>query len=256
MDPEWPSDVRCAERYAATRLSHFVSVMSGWTDAVVDVEVGPGATIAPGTADAQISRSRLLAEIEAFDASLVIGPMDRARQHWTPSGLAAWSRQAARSGEAPSEANFIAPQADRLAAVKPFGFGFYTSTSSVTGISMWRAFLGLEDSHTSPLPSYTWELKIDQDVTVAEIKSATEWVEFVCAHPYVVDDLVFPNWEDIAQGFDAVHLTLPAIAAAQGFCFCTRFGTIPAAFWDVETTFWLRWRFPSARLVETVHTRS
>jgi hypothetical protein len=249
IDSEWPRDVRCVERFAAARLGHFVSVMSRWTDAVVEIEVGPGATITPAAADAQVNGSRLLAEIEEFDASLVTGPMDRARQHWTPSGRSAWS------GEGPSQTGFIGLRADRLAAVKPFGFGLYTSTSSVTGISMWRAFLGPGGSTALPLPRYTWELEIDKDVTVAEIKNATAWVDFVSAHAYIIDDLVFPDWIDIARNFDAVHFTLPMIAAVQGFCFCTESGTIPAAFWDIETTFWLRWRFPNARVVETINAR-
>lgn len=107
-----------------------------------------------------------------------------------------------------------------------------------------------------PLPWYTWELEIDKDVRVAEIGSATAWVEFVCAHARISDGLVYPDWVDIAQSFDAVHLTLRMIAAAQGLSFATRHGDIPAAFWDVETTLWLRWCFSRASLVETVESPS
>jgi hypothetical protein len=56
----------------------------------------------------------------------------------------------------------------------------------------------------------------------------------------------------ISQTFDAVHFTLPAIAAAQGFALMTGHGVIPPAYWDVETTFWIKWRLAGARMVESV----
>lgn len=62
---------------------------------------------------------------------------------------------------------------------------------------------------------------------------------------------MYPDWTNIAREYDAVHITLPAIAAAQGFHLETPKGVIPPAFWDVETTFWLRWCFAGARLVES-----
>ncbi len=55
-----------------------------------------------------------------------------------------------------------------------------------------------------------------------------------------------------AQVEDVVHITPPAIVATQGFEFATPVGSIPPAFWDVETSFWLKRRFTGARLVETV----
>jgi hypothetical protein len=247
LDADWPQTVMSAgERYAAGRLGHFVSVMRRWTDAFVEIEVGPRATISPDSADALASRSRLLSEIEIFDPSLVNGPMDSAMQHWTTIGRSAYN------GEPPSEERFIPPPSDQRTAVKPSGFGLYTSTASAAGVSMWRALLGPGGSMMYPLPRYTWELEIDRDVTVAEIVSATDWVEFVCAHARISDGLVFPDWIAIAQSFDAVHFTVPVIAAAQGFAFDTRYGVIPGAFWDVETTFWLRWCFAGARVIETI----
>jgi hypothetical protein len=247
LGSDWPRDVKSKERYLAARLGHFISVMRRWTDTYVEVEVGPRATIAPGAADALASRSRLLAEIERSDSSLIAGPLDKTVQHWTPTGRSAWN------GEPPSEERFIAPQVDQPAAVKPFGFGLYTSTASAAGVSMWRAFLGPGGSRAYPLPRYTWELDIDKDAAVAEIGSATAWAELVCAHPRISNDLVSPDWLGVAQKFDAVHVTLPAIAAGQGFYFDTSQGVVPRAFWDVETTFWLRWCFSGMRLVESIN---
>jgi hypothetical protein len=117
---------------------------------------------------------------------------------------------------------------------------------------MWRLLLGPGGSFAYPLPRYTWKLKVERGVTVVEIGDATTWVEFVCTHARISDGRIFPNWAHIARSVDAVHLTLPAIVATQGFTFCTRYGVIPAAFWDVETTVWLRWCFTDAYLVESV----
>jgi hypothetical protein len=244
---KWPGHLTSvAGRHAAARLGHFADVMCWRADTLDEIAVGPRATISPGEADTLVGRSRLLAEIARFDPSLIIGPMDRNRQHWVPIGRTAYN------GESPSEEYFIAPQPDQPAAVKPVRVGLYTSTMSAAGISMWRAFLGAEASMMYPLPWYTWELEIDEDVAVAEIGSATAWVEFVCAHARVSDGQVFPDWVDIARSYDAVHLTLPMIVAAQGLAFDTPHGEIPAEFWDVETTIWLKWRISGARLVEKI----
>jgi hypothetical protein len=97
---------------------------------------------------------------------------------------------------------------------------------------------------------------VNRGIKVAEIVSATKWVEFVCAHARISDGLVYPDWVGIAREFDAIHVTLPAIAAAQGFHFHVPQGIIPPVFWDVETTFWLRWCFSGARLVEVVDDQS
>lgn len=117
---------------------------------------------------------------------------------------------------------------------------------------MWRVLLGPDGSMLYPLPWYTWELEIEKDITVAEIGSAAAWAEFVCAHARISDGLIYPNWVNIAREWDAIHFTLPVIAAAQGFHLNTSRGVIAPAFWDVETTFWLRWCFSDAHLVETV----
>ncbi|HEX5851626.1 MAG TPA: hypothetical protein VFY36_00910 [Solirubrobacteraceae bacterium] len=240
-----PRDTEAGAQRTVSRLGHFASVMSKWTDAFVELELGTGATIASCVADELAGRSQLLEEIKRFDASLITGPMCEERQYWTPIG------RSALSGEAPTEGRFIVPHTERAAAVKPFEFGLYTSTANAAGVSMWRAFLGPGGSLRLPLPRYTWMLEIDKEITVAEIGSATAWVNFVSSHPRVVGECVFPDWSDIAQSVDAVHFTLPAIAAAQGFCFRTSLGIIPAAFWDVETTFWLRWCFSHAHGVES-----
>ena len=119
---------------------------------------------------------------------------------------------------------------------------------------MWREYLEpFRGSTLYPLPWNTWEMTVDADnIRVAEIVSASKWVEFVETYATISDGLVYPDWVEIAREFDAVHVTLPTITAAQGFYFDAVQGLVAPAFWDVETTFWLRWCFSGARLIETV----
>lgn len=168
--------------------------------------------------------------------------MDGDRQQWTPSGRSAYT------GEPPSERCFVAPAADQRAAVKPTGVGLYTSTACATGFSMWSAFLGTGGSQVRPLQRYTWDLALDEPVAVAEITSATSWAEFVFTYARRSEGLVYPDWVAVSRSFDAVHITLPTIAAAQGFALTTADGTIAPAFWDVETTFWVTWRVEAGKL--------
>jgi hypothetical protein len=227
---------------------HFADVMSSWTDALTEEWVDREIPIAPAIADGIVADSALLKEIAASDPSLVAGPMDRRKQYWTPGGFAAMT------GEAPSRARFIAVDESWPVRVKPSQFGLYTSTGASTGPSMWRLLLGLGGTVGSwprTLGCYTWALDVEQNVRVAEIVTASDWVQLVCAHPYLDGDRVLPNWVNIAKRFDAIHFTLPVIAALQALSVRAGDAIIPAAYWDVETTFWLNWRFSGVHLLES-----
>jgi hypothetical protein len=244
LEFDWPRDVGVRDRRHASRIAHFVAVMSRWTDVTVHEEAGAGAAIEPAAADILARDSRLLAEIKQSEPGLVVGAMDGTRQQWTPI------RRSAYTGEPPSEDSFVVPRADQPAAIKPADAGLYTSTAAIDGVSMWSAYLEYGGSSALPSPPYTWKLTHFEPISVAEITSATQWAEFVLAHPRRAGCLVYPDWATIAERFDAVHITLPTIAAAQGFALTTTDGTIAPAFWDVETTFWVKWRISSAELVD------
>ncbi len=227
---------------------HFAEVMSRWTDAFTEERIGRDIPISPEVADSIVADCALLKEIAACDPCLVAGPMDRRRQYWTPKG------PEAMTGEAPSRARFIAADESSPVRVKPSQFGLYTSTGASTGPSMWRLLLGLGGTVGSwprTRGCYTWALDVEPNVRVAEIVTASDWVQFVCAYPYRDGDRVLPNWADIAKRFDAVHFTLPVIAAVQALPVRAGDAIIPAAYWDVETTFWLNWRFSGVHLLES-----
>ena len=241
------------KRRVCAWITHFTYVMSRQTDAFMDYEAGSGAMIDPAAADEITAGIRLLGDIAEYEPCLNVGQGQAHRQHWTRT-----ARDSLPSGEtqAPREDAFITPSfaSDHKPAVKPFDLGLYTSTVTSVGCSMWRVLLGPDSSMMWPQPWHTWELTVERDVKVAEVVSATKWVEFVCAYARISYGHVYPDWMRIAREFDAIHITLPAIVAAQGFHFSTPRGVIPPAFWDVETMFWLKWCFSSARLVETVGT--
>ncbi len=249
--PAAPSTHALADDYDTyAEIAHFATTMSVYTKTFMDYEVGNGTTIEPGDADALTANAPLLRTIAQHDAHLVTGPLLAKRQHWTRTGRHAVSADTVPPP--PRRVAFVTPSPTfgEKPEVKPFRFGLYTSTATSTGCSMWRALFGPNGSSLYPLPWCTWELEVKGQPRVAEIGSAKRWVEFVSTYHQIHNGFVYPDWPRVAQEFDAIHLTLPLVAAAQGFSFRTPDGVIPPAFWDVETTFWLRWCFSGAHLVE------
>lgn len=244
-----------AEPDAGVRLGRFLSVMCRVPGALVEVEEISEPKIDAVRADDLVAGSSLLTEIDRFAPDMVAGPMDRTRQHWITTDKPLRSKLPNWNGDPPSARRFVVPQVDHPARIKPFGVGMWTSTACVAETSMWKAYL--EPSKKSgggawSTPWHTWALFIEDDVKIAEITSATTWVKFVRAYPRICEGRLYPDWVKVARDFDAVHMTLSAIAAVQGFNFSTPDGVIPAESWDVESTFWLKWRFSGARLVEKV----
>jgi hypothetical protein len=227
-----------------TWAAHFVNVMSCYTPGVM----GPGATSyvigESAAADEIVAGSRLLASIRESEPGLVDRPLQKDRQHWIVTG----TNQPVR----PSKVRFVVPSIEQP-DVKPTNCGLYTSTAMSAGYSMWRAYIGLDTANLYPLRWYTWKMEVAAtDIQVAEITCASDWVGLVAAYGRLRGDSLYPDWAGIARVFHAVHVTLPAIAATQGFSFYARDRLIPPVFWDVETTFWLRWSFTDAELVDQV----
>jgi hypothetical protein len=110
-DPEWPNELGDGGENVLL-IGHFVAVMSGWTEAVVEREVGPGATTTPAAADVLMRDSRLLADIAKRKSSIVAGPIDRAKQQWTPI------HRAALTGEPPSRNSFVLPREPQVSTVR------------------------------------------------------------------------------------------------------------------------------------------
>ncbi len=130
----------------------------------------------------------------------------------------------------------------------------FTSTGVLDGYGMWRCLLrGYESSTTLFLrPWYIWQLELRPRVRIYEIYNASRWVDLITAHPRIERGFLHPDWAAVASNWDAIHITLRAITAAQGMSFTTAYGPTVAPYWDVESTFWLRWCFTTSALVETI----
>lgn len=236
-----------AESRVCILLAHFVDVMSRFPGALIEVDGSRDAIITATLADDIVSVSRLLGEIEGLAPSLVTGPIDRERQQWTSAN------RATSSEEPPTEAHFVALRVYEPAAIKPVRGGLWTSTAAAAGRSMWRMYQEpWRKSVAWPAPWYAWALVVERGAKVAEITNAREWVEFVRTYSRPHDGLLYPQWAEVAAEWDGVHVTARAVAAIQGLNFSTPQGRIPPEFWDVETTFWVKWCFSDTQLIEKV----
>ena len=229
-------------------IVRFVRLMVGWTNTRMTFDPERPVVLEPAAADGITAECRLLKEIARTDADLVRGPLEQRRQEWIGT--------AKRSGSAASpeltRQSFVS--ADAAAHVgpstKPAGVGIYSSTAASDGRSMWRVFLEIgTEASLHPRPWAIWGLRPCGDrAKVCEIDGAETWCDLVQAYPTRADGLLYPDWRAIATDFDGVHMTLAAIVATQGFTLLTSAGPIAAAYWDIETTLWLRWRFESVTL--------
>ncbi|QQQ78702.1 hypothetical protein IOD16_09765 [Saccharothrix sp. 6-C] len=220
-------------------LACFASVMGSYTNTSMPEDQ---AALVPADADELAAECRLLNVIARDEGGLVSGPLDHERQHWIATARHSWP---------PRRAHFIEPTSTSPGrrSTKPFNIGMFTSTATRTGKSSWRTYLDLySGSDLYPLPWRTWLVRTAG--SVLEISSAQQWADLVQAYPDREAGLIYPRWTDIAKDYDGVHLTLRAIASTQGFSFTTPSGSTAPAFWDVESTFWLRWCVTSADLID------
>lgn len=261
LDALGTREAKAGSEAVCSLLTHFVQVLELYTDTFMDYECRDDAIIDPEVADVLVGGCRLLHAIEVHEPSLVRGPLLRHRQDWTCMGGGRRPSTGGGPSDRPSERRFVAPGTSLAsrAVTKPTGSGLYTSTGTAAGSSTWRKLLSgylasvAAGSQLFPLPWVTWRLEPSPGViNVAEIVNARAWVRFVESYPHIADGSVWPDWTRAANDFDAIHITLPAIVAAQGFRFRVGPAVLEPAFWDVEQTFWLAWRFSGAQLLEVV----
>jgi hypothetical protein len=137
------------------------------------------------------------------------------------------------------------------ATTKPFELGLFTSTGTLGTYGMWLCLLVLNRGSTLfPFPWNVWMLQASPDARVFEITTATEWVEFVLEHAMHRDGLLYPDWKLVASRWDAVHMTVRAIAAVQGARFAVNEKVVAPPYWDVESTLWLRWAFTATEPIQ------
>lgn len=232
---------------STSELLYCIDLLSQITGSGVNAET---AVISAGAADAAIADSKCMRELMAVAPEIVAGPLALDQQFWTTTGK---PEHLPDQHPVPSELHFVtARQARNTLSTKPFGMGIFTATG-VVGTDMWRMYLDLNKGSTlHPLPWKTWKMHLDPAarVHVREIASASDWVAFNQDYPRPGQDgHVYPDWVEVSNDFDAVHLTFRAIAAIQGLRLLSDAGLIAPAYWGLESTLWLRWRFDSAHII-------
>jgi hypothetical protein len=146
------------------------------------------------------------------------------------------------------------PTIDAIATTKPFDVGLFTSTPVFGTFGMWWCYLQLNAGSTLfPPPWVVWSADLRADLEVLEIVTAMDWAEFVAQSPIVSAGIAYPNWKYASQRWDGIHITVRAIVALQGIRLSHKDLVIAPAFWDVESTLWLRWAFARVKRVSTVH---
>lgn len=206
--------------------------------------------LSPVDADTLLEGCRLIARLTESVPEIVVGPCQPHSQYWVGTGKPS---QVMLAAPILREADFIPVTSAVNFTTKPFPGGLFTSTGILNTHGMWRMYLDLKRGSTlHPLPWHVWSIDSYRNLTIHEITSASEWVDFVLCYPKRRDDLLYPDWRAASEKYDAVHMTLRAICATQGLYFLTTEGIVSAPYWDVETTLWLRWCFNSAQFVEKV----
>ncbi len=246
---------------APSLLSHFAAVMGSITHtqltAAAHVPLQRAPELDPRVADEAVASSRLLEAISAVDEALTSGPLPVERQHWI--AIARPSAGESLDGLAPAERRFIPvfPDYELPPSPKPFNVGLYTSTVPRGAPSMWRSYLGTYyDDTLFPLPWRVWRLRPRAgEILVREIATARQWADFIDAYGILHGEHLYPDWGAVAAEYDAVHLTASAVVALQGFSLRTPRGLTAPTYWDIETTFWMKWCFDGAELVEVVCRR-
>jgi hypothetical protein len=211
---------------------------------MIEETVGKALTIDARDADEVVRGSRLIADLARIDPPLVTGPLSKKRQIWIGSGRSG-KNSPLREQHFVSAASVIVEPSS-----KPFGIGLFTSTSGFESHGMWYLHLdNFRGSSLNPLPWHIWQVTPSADAAVLEIASARDWVGFVENRAIVSGGFMCPNWAATAERFDAVHLTISAVAAIQGLTFIAPSGLTRPAFWDVESTLWLNWQFQDVQRI-------
>ncbi|MFN8037536.1 MAG: hypothetical protein U0V73_16575 [Acidimicrobiia bacterium] len=235
---------------AATRTeSNLRTVTWALVSRPIDVDVD----LEPAAADALVRASPCMAALERAIPSVVRGPLDRERQYWISSG----TPSRVLPGDAvPREQAFVSSIAEArwprpLGQGAKTGFerlGLHTSTGWPGSTGMWRSYMGdMQGLHQRPW--YTWHVLPNQSARVLEIDGAQKWIEVVRRYPRESAGALNPDWWQIRDDYDIVHVTLSAAVATQGLRFRLdgyRAGTVH---WDVETAWWLNWCVERTELV-------
>jgi hypothetical protein len=228
-------------------LAHFIRTISRITPPGGDARDLP--PVAAHRADEIVATSKLIERLRTRAPEVAIGPLSRREQYWIATGRPA--HLPPREGSLDSKQFVETANAKVPPSTKPFEVGLYTSTGVFGTFGMWWCFLQLNSESTLfPRPWRIWALEAARDANVLEIATAAQWVDFVSADRLASDGILYPDWNAVAARWDGVHMGAAAVAATQGIRFSSDGHVVAPPYWDVESTFWLRWAFTALERVE------
>ena len=248
LDPQVVTRLRCAEvvsRLGLGRESAAVLQLAATMAAITSHSHAPCVIRSAQALDVAIAGHPLAA---VFDR----GIPRHGSEAWVESQYFLKSTRArVRPGAiAPSRSDFCAPSADHRSS-KPGSGALYTSTGMTDCFGMWQLHLELagEEGLLGP-PYHVFHMRPDLSSRIHVVDDAASWVELLGEFGESQSGAVAPDWRRVAEHHDAVHLTCRGVASIQGVTFDLGAQRSAPAFWDVETTAWLRWRFAGVTTVK------
>lgn len=232
-------------RRPMSSFERFLTVMDEITDTSA---VSGSSSVPPSVADAIASRSTLLSRLSEIAPEIVVGPLDPDEQFWIGTGKPS---TVPKSDPWLSYERFVDARdvADQDPSTKPFWTGLYTATGLAGTFGMWELYLEATQSTLFPKPWHIWKVQPIPEARIREVQSAASWADFVCSYPRQRRGLVYPNWRSVARDYDAVHVTLGAVAALQGVHLKVEDNILAPCYWGLESTLWLHWCFGAVQLV-------
>jgi hypothetical protein len=229
-------------------LAHFIRTIGAITPPGTTAHCA--APVAAHEADEILAASKLLQRLKRRCPPVAAGPLVRTDQYWVATG---------RPAHLPPREDTLDPRlfvdarasGAAIVSTKPFELGLYTSTGVFGTFGMWWCYLQLNsESSLFPRPWKIWALDASPQANVLEIATAAQWVELVWGNPLESDGLLYPDWKAVAGRWDGIHMSAGAVAATHGICFSANGRVVAPPYWDVESTLWLRWSFPTFERVD------
>jgi hypothetical protein len=234
-------------------LTHVIRVMEQITSVWWQTKASEPPIIEPKTSDNITGSSKTIKRITKAAPEFVTGPLVQGAQAWTGAGGESYFNQyRPRQVELAERFFKPLPLAKTRLKTKPRDGGLFTSTlvpGSTT--TMWLMYQEPFGDHNPlfPKPWRTYQTTTSKKARIYEANCAKSYANLVEQYALEDEGLLYPNWEDISRDYDAVHVTISTIIAIQGLRLATTKGIIADAYWDVEQTLWLKWRFKSMRLL-------
>lgn len=167
----------------------------------------------------------------------------------TEDVVAHWFAALARDRQVWGSKTGVAPDVHRFQPVhegvpwagrKPPG-GIWTSTLTAAGDTSWMAYLRSRPGEA--LETFRWwRVEIDPHAKVFEVSSPRAWA-WLCER-FPAGRQTFaepPKWDDVAQEWDAIHMTSGGLVATLAAHARGELQSPPPHGWDAESTLWLRW---------------